>query len=266
MIIIAIIKLVAFDYWFVVAAPFIAIGAIVAAFIGLVIIEMIKRGRAVKGILFFMITVPLILAAGTIVRDWISGPPTEIKNFDRAARNLHSMLTTTGNTDSEVTASCSAVEDAYDRVDFSRTSSEQQSAMKAVMEGARVWRLQLAKTKLLALQTQLGGDQSREIVTNIELSRLLLPGIRLSIESYLSRSYESAGQRYISEAQPRPSVTTNPPVVEFPAPPPNRPNYYPAAVRHKSVTELKIEESMKAVQEFYERQGALTQPTTRPAP
>jgi hypothetical protein len=265
--IIALIQFIAFEYWFVVAAPFIALGAMIVAFIGFFVVHIVKNSRILKGILTCLLVTCLLLLAGGMLFDWVSGPPEEIKQFDRATRDLDRMLAMVGNSDSEVIAVCADVESAYGRVDFSRVSKDQQSSMKSVMDGAKAWRIQLTTMKLLALQTQLGQDRREEITTNIEISRLLLPGIRLSIDGYLSKKYGAASEENARNSQFRPSVIlTNPSDIDFTPPPPDRPNYYPPAIHRKSAFNKQTEANGKLVRDFYERQNSQIHSTTQPMP
>jgi hypothetical protein len=110
----------------------------------------------------------------------------EVSKFNSAARNLKQMLTTTGNDDNDVLAACSAVEEAYKRVDVSHVPKQQADAMKSVADGAQFWRLQLTQMKLHAVRDALGGDDG-SAATDMEIGRLMFSGIQRSVSDYVDK-------------------------------------------------------------------------------
>jgi hypothetical protein len=172
--------------------PYISLVAIVptvlAVFVSWSAFAKIRRGEqtgygmAVTGLLCGIIG---SLTYGVAVLIILSGG--DVARFNNAARDLHQMLTAPANTDSEVASACSAVEDAYKKVDASQVSKEQAEAMKEIADSATFWRTQLTLTKLDALRGAIEEDERYDTVTDIEVGQLMLPGIRSSIESYLKK-------------------------------------------------------------------------------
>lgn len=112
---------------------------------------------------------------------------SKVSTFNSAARKLHQMMTTAGNDDAEVLAACAAVEEAYNALDQSRVPKEQATAMKDVTLSAQFWKNQLTLMKLNALSTALGNDKSRDTAADMEIGRLMLPGMQRSLESYVEK-------------------------------------------------------------------------------
>lgn len=125
----------------------------------------------------------LVLIALTLVGCDDSGAG----RFNGATRQLHQMLNTTGNDDSDVLAACSAVEDAFASADTTKIKKEQADAMKRIADEARFWRLHLTTMKINALSTALGGGDRRDAASDIEIGRLMFPGFRSSVRSYVEK-------------------------------------------------------------------------------
>jgi curved DNA-binding protein CbpA len=114
------------------------------------------------------------------------GMDTDVSQFNSATRRLNQRLKSTGNIDGDVMAACSAVEDAYKRVDPSRVPEEQARSMKSVALGAQYWRVFLMQMKLHALRDELGNDDGKA-VNDVESGRLTLPTIQHSLADYLDK-------------------------------------------------------------------------------
>jgi hypothetical protein len=164
-------------YWIIV--PFVVVGLPLLVLLAYVFKDFVKAAGAV-----------LVLALGVlglvaVVIGWIVGSPDA--KFIAATRELNTMLTTTGNTDSEVLRACTAVQDEYKAVDASKLSPEKAAAMKGVADAAMLWQLQLTAMKIDALSTSLGHDRSRDAGLDLDVARMTLPSIRSTIQDYLSK-------------------------------------------------------------------------------
>jgi phosphoglycerol transferase MdoB-like AlkP superfamily enzyme len=137
-------------------------------------------GMAVTGLLCGIIG-SLLYGVGSLV----ILHATDVGRFNTAARDLYQMLTVPGSTDSEVVAACSAVEDAYQKVDRSEISKEQADAMQNIANSAKLWKIQLTLTKIDAIRGEIGQDTRNDAATDIDVGRMVLPGIRSSLASYL---------------------------------------------------------------------------------
>jgi hypothetical protein len=111
----------------------------------------------------------------------------KVRKFNAAVQHLNTMLNTTGNDDSEVLASCAALEEAFKRVEISSVSKEQAAAMKDVVDSAKSWENQLSLIKLGAISSALGGRKDHNAATDLTIAKLTYSSIRNSVESYCKR-------------------------------------------------------------------------------